>query len=59
MILTAEEIRLILELLAEKYGHYGYADDEEVARLQAKLSMMLEAKSKTADLRKTLSDLDK
>lgn len=59
MILTTEEIQLILSLLTEKYGR-GYADDKAVARLQGKLSIMLESKSRTANqLRKTLSDFDR
>ena len=47
MLLTLEEIRLILRLIAEKYGT-GYAKERDVARLQAKLSMMAEAKSRVA-----------
>ena len=39
MMLTLQEIYLILDLLSEKYGR-GYADKPEVAKLQAKLSMM-------------------
>jgi hypothetical protein len=58
MILTSEEIQLILQLISEKYGD-GYADDPKVARLQGKLSIMLEAKSKAAELRNSLADLDK
>ena len=38
--LTAEEIRIILNALAEKYGP-GYADGD-VGKLQAKLSIMLQ-----------------
>lgn len=49
MSLTLAEIRLFLELLREKYGP-GYANDyrrdPNIARLQAKLSIMLEAKSR-------------
>jgi hypothetical protein len=40
-MLNAEEIQLILDLLREKHGG-GYADDPVVARLQAKLSMLLQ-----------------
>ena len=55
MMLTKDQIRKLLELLqleqiAEfdvykvmKTGHGGYSDDPEVGRLQAKLSIMLEA----------------
>ena len=42
MFLNKEEIRLILELLFEKYGP-GYGGDPAIARLQAKLSIMREA----------------
>ena len=41
---TVEEIRFLLKLIAEKYGA-GYAKDEAVAKIQGKLSMMLEYKS--------------
>lgn len=41
MILSKEEINLILELLREKYGP-GYSEEKEVAVLQTKLSLMLE-----------------
>ncbi|NIN00499.1 MAG: hypothetical protein GTO24_21175 [candidate division Zixibacteria bacterium] len=41
--ITAEEYRIILEALSDKYPGHGYADDPKIARLQAKLSMMLEA----------------
>ena len=41
-MLTTEELRIILEALEAKYGR-GYAADKRVARLQAKLSIMLEA----------------
>jgi len=48
MELTVEEIRVILEALAEKYspdkGFIGYIG--EISNLQAKLSMMLEAVNK-------------
>ncbi len=44
MMLTMEEILLILDLLREKYG-FGYADGA-VGRLQAKLSIMLEVVSR-------------
>ena len=40
-MLTKDEIMLVLNLLAEKYGH-GYSDVPDVGRLQAKLSIMLE-----------------
>lgn len=41
MLLTVADIRLILKLLAEKYGS-GYSDHPEIGILQAKLSVMLE-----------------
>ena len=44
-MLKKEEIQLILRLIEEKYG-FGYADDKEVAKLQAKLSIILEATSR-------------
>ncbi len=40
MTLTEKEIRLILDLIREKYG-LGYIKDKEVAALQAKFSIML------------------
>lgn len=48
MILTLDEIRLIMALISEKYGR-GYAEDKKVASLQAKLSIMAEAKIRTAE----------
>ena len=50
MMLDAEDIRHILELLREKHGH-GYSDasygtDKTVGGLQAKLSIMLEVEAK-------------
>lgn len=42
-MLTYDDIKIILEALREKYGP-GYADDPKIGRLQAKLSIMLEAK---------------
>ncbi len=51
MNLSAEDVRIILEALANQYGP-GYAPGT-VGKLQAKLSVMLEAKlkleGKTAD----------
>lgn len=41
-MLTADELRIIFESLEAKYGR-GYSADKKVARLQAKLSIMLEA----------------
>ena len=38
MTFTLQEIRCLLELIREKHGP-GYAKDEAVARLQAKLSI--------------------
>lgn len=40
-MLTTEELRIIFEALEAKYGR-GYSDDSTVARLQAKLSIMIE-----------------
>jgi len=48
MLLTIEEIRLILEKLGNTYSGIGYSPDPEVGRLQAKLSIMLEAKVRVA-----------
>ena len=64
-MLTAKEIRMILDVLRPKIitinmegdkavakvmpGPPGYSDDKEVGRLQAKLSMMLEAAHKRGD----------
>ena len=46
MLLTKEDIILIMDLLAEKYG-FGYCIEPiEVGKLQAKLSIMLEAKQR-------------
>ena len=41
MKLTRDEILLILHALEEKHGP-GYSSDEAVAKLQGKLSIMLE-----------------
>lgn len=49
MILTEEEIRIILRELGG-----GYSEKPEVAKVQAKLSMMLEAKMRVAEMK----DLD-
>jgi predicted DNA-binding transcriptional regulator YafY len=48
MLLTIEEIEILLQALAAAHGP-GYASDPAVAKLQAKLSMMLEAKRRVAD----------
>ena len=40
---SIEEIRFLLELIAEKYG--TDAEDEPVAKIQGKLAMMFEYKS--------------
>lgn len=47
-MLNAEEILLFLDLLREKYcnGQPGYSDDPKIGKLQAKLSIMLEVKSR-------------
>lgn len=39
---TTEELRIIFEAIEDKYGR-GWAADKRIARLQAKLSIMLEA----------------
>ncbi len=48
MSLTLEEIRLIFELIREKYGP-GYTGADVVDRLQAKLSIMAEVKTRIAE----------
>jgi hypothetical protein len=50
MLLTEDEILLILDLLEEKHGR-GYSKELKVAGLQAKLSIMLEAKQRVSALR--------
>ena len=45
MKLTRDEIDLILDALAEKYGP-GYSREQKVGALQAKLSMMKELVSR-------------
>ncbi len=42
-MLNKKQIKLILDLIAEKYGA-GYSDDDEIFKLQSTLSIMLEAK---------------
>jgi len=44
-MLTAKEIQIILEALREKYGP-GYSDNQEIGKLQAKLSIPMEMMSK-------------
>ena len=44
MMLTADDINMIFDALQEKHGA-GYAKDPKVGKLQAKLSMMLEART--------------
>lgn len=46
MLLTTEEILLILDLIEEKYGRGYCMEPIEVGKLQAKLSIMLEAKQR-------------
>ena len=48
MLLTADEIRLILNLIADKYGS-GYSEEPDIGKLQAKLSIMLEMSQKWAN----------
>tara|TARA_R100001132_G_C3271239_1_gene93342 strand:- start:2792 stop:2938 length:147 start_codon:yes stop_codon:yes gene_type:complete len=45
MKLSKEEILLILEEIRKNHGP-GYAKEEKVSRLQAKLSIMLEAEER-------------
>lgn len=45
IILTADEILLILGLLSEKYG-FGYSEEEEITLLQTKLSVLLEVQQR-------------
>ncbi len=46
MLLTKDEILLILDLITEKYG-LGYClEPIEIGKLQVKLSIMLEAKQR-------------
>jgi hypothetical protein len=45
MTLTKNEILLVLKLMEEKYGP-GYAKDPLASRLQAKLSIMLEVRTR-------------
>lgn len=45
MSLDAEEIRLILDIINKAHGP-GYSKDERVAKLQAKLSVLLEVKER-------------
>lgn len=67
MILTIEEIRLILgefewetvydsghRRVQKKTG--GYSDTAEISHIQAKLSVMLEAKQRVADLEEEEAD---
>lgn len=43
-MLTVEEIRLILEIIQKQEG-FGYSKDPKIGALQAKLSIMLQAKA--------------
>jgi len=45
MGLNAEEIRLILDIINKAHGP-GYSKDDRVAKLQAKLSILLEVKER-------------
>lgn len=42
-MLTATDVQLMLDIIREAHGP-GYADDAQISQLQAKLSIMLEAK---------------
>ena len=46
MSLTKDEILLILDLITEKYGPGYCMEPIEVGKLQAKLSILLEAKQR-------------
>lgn len=48
MRLTADELRIILDALGVQYGS-GYSANEQVAKLQAKLSVMLSVANMSAD----------
>jgi hypothetical protein len=48
MELTAEEIRLILDIISKNHGP-GYSKDERIGKLQAKLSILLEVKERSSD----------
>jgi len=43
-MLTEKDMRLMLEIIAQKVGRVGYSEVREEAQLQAKLSIMLEAR---------------
>ncbi len=44
-LLSAADLRIILEALREKYGH-GYSKDKAVGTLQAKLSILFEVETR-------------
>lgn len=50
-MLTVKEIAYLLDLIAATLpGGFGYSKDPEVAQLQAKLSIMLEARTRIAGI---------
>jgi hypothetical protein len=52
MNLTAIEILHLLDCIKRTHGHHiGYADDAQVARIEGKLSMMLEHRLQREDPR--------
>ncbi len=50
MRLSAHELDLIFDALQAKYGR-GWSKDQDVGRLQAKLSVMLEAATQRESMR--------
>ena len=51
-MLTVKELAYLLDLIAKTLpGGFGYSSDPEIAALQAKLSIMLEAKTRTTQER--------
>jgi len=44
-MLSSNDIKILLNMLREKYG-FGYSEIQEIGLLQAKLSIMLEMKTR-------------
>ena len=44
-MLTSNDIKILLNMLREKYG-FGYSEIQEIGLLQAKLSIMLEMQNR-------------
>ena len=58
-MLKSDEIRIILKSLEKEYG-FGYSEIKEVSKLQAKLSIMLEAAVKAEEkILKAIFDNDR